>query len=111
MSQLISFCGIDCTNCEARTATLNNDDKLRQEVADKWKVAHGFAFTADMINCTGCRVEGVKIGHWTECQIRLCAVARGYEHCGKCPEISECKNIKFVHDFLPEAINNLRSLK
>ena len=29
MKQLIACCGLDCENCDARIATINNDDKLR----------------------------------------------------------------------------------
>lgn len=110
MNNLISFCGINCESCEARIATVNNDDALRAEVAEKWRKSYNPAITDDMINCTGCRVEGVKVGHWNECQIRICAVGRGYAHCGVCPDMAECKNIKFVHDHLPEAIDNLKAL-
>ena len=31
MKQLIACCGLDCENCDARIATINNDDKLREE--------------------------------------------------------------------------------
>ena len=27
MKQLIACCGLDCENCDARIATINNDDK------------------------------------------------------------------------------------
>ncbi len=35
MKQLIACCGLDCENCDARIATINNDDKLREETAQK----------------------------------------------------------------------------
>lgn len=38
MRQLIACCGLDCENCDARIATINNDDKLREETAQKWSV-------------------------------------------------------------------------
>ena len=38
MKQLIACCGLDCENCDARIATINNDDKLREETAQKWSV-------------------------------------------------------------------------
>ena len=31
---LIAYCGLDCKNCEARIATINNDDELRIKVSD-----------------------------------------------------------------------------
>ena len=35
MKQLIACCGLDCENCDARIATINNDEKLREETAQK----------------------------------------------------------------------------
>lgn len=110
MNNLISYCGINCETCEARIATINNDDALRAEIAEKWRQSYNPDITTEMINCTGCRVEGVKIGHWNECQIRLCATTQSFDHCGLCQDMQECKNVKYVHDHLPEAVENLKKL-
>ena len=59
MKQLIACCGLDCENCDARIATINNDEKLRVETAQKWSVMNNTSeIRADTINCTGCRVDG-----------------------------------------------------
>lgn len=36
MKQLVGYCGLDCELCDARTATLNNDDELRARTARLW---------------------------------------------------------------------------
>ena len=36
MNRYIAYCGLDCEKCEARIATINNDNNLRKEVAKKW---------------------------------------------------------------------------
>ena len=36
MNKMIACCGINCETCEARIATMKNDDKMRVEVAEKW---------------------------------------------------------------------------
>ena len=36
MKNFIAYCGLDCESCEARIATLNNDDELRRKVAKYW---------------------------------------------------------------------------
>jgi len=41
MEKIISCCGLDCAACEARIATLANDDKLRAETAEKWMKQFG----------------------------------------------------------------------
>ena len=33
MENLIACCGLDCKECQARKATINNDDELREKVA------------------------------------------------------------------------------
>ncbi len=112
MENLIACCGLNCATCDARIATLSNDDVLRAQTAEKWKVMYNApGITADMINCTGCREPGAKINHWAECQIRLCAIAKGYQTCGECGELETCTIIGPIFKFLPEALNNLKSLQ
>jgi hypothetical protein len=36
MNEYIAYCGLDCEACEARLATVNNDDVMRQRVARVW---------------------------------------------------------------------------
>ena len=60
MKKLIAYCGLDCESCDARTATLNNDNALREKVARLWSELNGVEITPEMINCEGCRVDGVK---------------------------------------------------
>ena len=33
MNEFIAYCGLDCEKCEARIATVNNDNELRKKVA------------------------------------------------------------------------------
>ena len=33
VNKYIAYCGLNCEACEARIATVNNDDKLRAKVA------------------------------------------------------------------------------
>ena len=59
-NQLIGCCGLDCETCDARIATLTNDNTLREKTAALWTELNGVPITAEMINCTGCRMEGAK---------------------------------------------------
>ena len=55
MNILIACCGINCETCEARIATIKNDDKMRVEVAKKWcEMNHTDQITPESINCAGC---------------------------------------------------------
>lgn len=60
MNQLIGCCGLDCEKCDARIATITNDNALREKTAALWTKLNGVTITPKMINCTGCRIEGAK---------------------------------------------------
>jgi len=50
MQELIACCGLDCEKCEARKATMMNDDKLREKVAQDWFALNHVLITTEMIN-------------------------------------------------------------
>jgi len=111
MEKLIACCGLNCTTCDARIATIHDDDELRKATAEKWRSAYN-APDLDyiMINCTGCRVEGAKFSHCNECEIRNCVKAKGFETCGDCNIMDTCTIVAGIHKYVPEAITNLKSL-
>lgn len=111
MEKLIACCGLNCSACDARIATINNNDELRRTTADLWRVNYNSSdITPAMINCTGCREEGVKFGYCEICEIRKCVKTKGFNTCGDCLEMDTCDIVSGVHKYVPEAIANLRSL-
>ena len=110
MDRLIACCGLDCGKCEARRATLEDDDALRGKVAKEWSELNGVEITPEMINCVGCRIEGAKTPFCDSlCPIRQCAMGRGVETCGSCKELDSCGKIRMIIDNNNEALSNLRS--
>jgi len=110
MQKLISCCGLNCANCEARIATVKNDDELRKTTADKWKSMYNAPVTPEMINCTGCREDGVKYSHCNDCEVRKCVNSKGFSTCGDCDILETCSIVAPIHKYVPEALTNLRSL-
>jgi len=110
MEKLIACCGIDCATCDARIATLTNDDALREKTAKTWAEQFSAPITAEMINCVGCREEGVKFSHCEVCEIRVCVHAKGYQTCGDCDEMATCSIVGSIHQYMPELVANLKSL-
>jgi len=111
MEKRIACCGLDCAGCDARIATLADDNELRAQTAEKWKVQHGaVGLTPEMINCTGCREAGVKFAHCAECEIRKCVNSKGFDTCANCEKLENCEITKSLHQFVPEALLNLKSL-
>lgn len=107
MDRMIAYCGLDCAECPARIALINDDDELRAKTAAKWTSMFGFQFTREMINCTGCKEEGAKIGHCAECAIRACGLARGVADCGACADYRGCGKIGAFIAQAPENKANL----
>jgi hypothetical protein len=111
MEKLISCCGLNCATCDARIATVANDDELRKATAEKWAVMFNAPdLTYDKINCTGCREEGAKFSHCLECEIRNCVRAKGFDTCGDCSELESCSIVSAIHRYVPEALTNLKEL-
>ena len=108
VKQLIACCGIDCECCDARIATVNNDNELREKTAQKWsEMYHAPTITAESINCVGCRIDGPKIGHCSECEIRKCVNEKGFNTCGECAALDNCPIVGFVLQNVPGAKENL----
>ena len=97
MNKYIAYCGLDCAKCEARIATINNDDKLREEVSEKWSRLNKVEITPEMINCEGCKLKGARTIYCDSlCPIRKCAIDKHYDNCGQCNEFKTCEKIKMI---------------
>ncbi len=108
MKDFIAYCGLDCETCEARIATINNDDVLREKVARDWSELNGVEITPDMINCVGCRIRGAKTLYCESlCPIRQCASHRNMETCGSCSEMETCErpcHLLVTVEFRPDSV-------
>lgn len=109
MKNLIACCGLDCESCDARRATINNDDALRKKTAKQWAEANSAPVKPEHINCMGCRTDGVKYLFCSDlCQVRKCVSEKGYATCADCPEIATCANLGQIFKNAPEARYNLK---
>ncbi len=110
MNRFIAYCGLDCESCEARLATVNNDAALRQKVAKEWSDLNGVEITPEMINCFGCRIDGVKTPYCESlCPIRQCAMGKGLETCGGCGEMERCEKLGAITGNNADALKRLRT--
>jgi hypothetical protein len=111
MEKLIACCGLDCATCDARIATVNNDNELRAKTAEKWKAMYSYqSLSPEMINCTGCREAGAKFGYCERCEIRTCAISKGFKTCADCDKMESCTILGNVLKYVPGALENLKSL-
>ena len=109
MKELIAYCGLNCGTCDARAATIRDDNGLREKTARLWSELNGAEITPEMINCTGCRTEGVKTPYCEAmCPIRQCARSRKISTCGECPEMDTCEKLGMIIRNNDEARRNLK---
>lgn len=109
MKRLIACCGLDCESCDARIATITNDDKLREKTARKWSILNNTEITAEDINCMGCRVDGVKtVFCGNLCKIRKCVKKKVLNTCGDCKELDNCKIVGVIFQHNSDARENLQ---
>lgn len=108
-NRYIAYCGLDCKRCDAFVATQNNDDALREKVAREWSELNGVTITPEMINCDGCRLDGVKTPFCASlCPIRQCATGKNYETCGDCAALMTCKTVEMITKHNDFALDNLK---
>ena len=112
MKELIAYCGLDCEKCDARVATVNNDDVLREKTAELWSEMNQVPITKEISKCKGCRVDG---GNTPFCdrlgESRKCAGKKGLDTCGDCAELEHCQTVKMVIENSPDALKNLKEMK
>ena len=108
MNRYIAYCGLNCETCEARLATVHNDEVLREKVAKLWSELNGVEITPEMIRCEGCRMDGVKTPYCdTLCPIRQCALGKEIGTCGECAEVKTCEKAGMSLGNNDEARRNL----
>ena len=109
MKKMIAYCGLDCEKCDAYLATVNDDQALREKTAKAWAELNHAPILPEHINCLGCRADGVKTVFCDSlCEIRRCALKRGVETCGDCPDMEQCRTVGMIFESAPEVRYNLK---
>ena len=109
MKNMIAYCGLDCENCDAYLATVNNDQESRKKTAKLWAELNNAPIFPEHINCEGCRVDGVKTVFCDSmCGIRQCAMKKGVNTCGDCSDLEKCSIISAILENNPSALKNLK---
>jgi hypothetical protein len=111
MSNNISFCGLNCSDCPAFIARQTDDDEKRKETAELWAKEYNADIKPEDINCDGCHSDtGVVIGHAHVCEIRKCGQEKQVENCGFCVDYA-CEKLNPIFDMAPQAKETLDQMK
>ena len=111
-NQLIGCCGLDCEKCDARIATLTNDNALREKTAALWTKLNGVTILPEMINCTGCRIEGAKTPFCDKlCPVHNCVREKRLDTCADCAQMDGCPTLGQIAVNSPFVLENLKALR
>ena len=89
-------------------AAKEDDNDLRIKVAKEWSELNSVEITSEMINCAGCRIEGMKTPFCDSlCPIRQCTLSKDIETCGDCGEMSTCEKLEMITGNNDEALKRL----
>ncbi len=108
--RMIAYCGLVCSECPAREATLAGDAVKIGEIAKMWSKEFGANVKAEHVWCDGCTAEGRKCAHCGQCEVRACAMGKGVENCAVCGEYG-CEILTKFHAMAPQAKEVLESLR
>lgn len=112
MNQLVGCCGLDCETCDARIATVTNDDTLRVKTAALWTKLNGVTITPEMLHCTGCRVAGAKTPFCNQlCPIRHCVQEKLLDTCADCSQMNVCTTLGRITNGNSTAMERLRKIQ
>lgn len=101
-TEMIAYCGLICTACDAYLATRTNDEARARATAAAWSKQFGIEVAVTDVWCDGCLVGGRKCAHCGECEIRACASDRGVATCGLCDDYP-CATLSGFLAMVPEA--------
>jgi len=107
MKEMISMCGLNCSECPAYIATQKDDDSLRNKVTEEWGAMFKKDFKVEDINCDGCLTKGGRsFAHCNSCAIRSCGFEKSVENCAQCSDYSCEKLDSFLKNFPDQDARN-----
>lgn len=111
MAEMMAYCGIRCDQCDTYIATKENDDSKRQEIAECWSKQFNAEFTADQMNCIGCKSEGGPLFFYcSACEIKKCAQQKDVPTCAHCDDYG-CETLEQFFTISPENKHILEELR
>ena len=103
MTQMIAYCGIVCTECDAYKATRANDPAILEKVAAEWREQFDPNITVADVACDGCLATSDRLcSHCAVCDIRACGKERGVVNCAHCVDYEGCEKLEAFFGMAPE---------
>ncbi|MEW6554454.1 MAG: DUF3795 domain-containing protein [Actinomycetota bacterium] len=112
MYEMISFCGLDCSECPAYRATQAGDMEELARVAKEWSEQFKMEIPPESILCDSCKSgEGARrSGYCDTCQVRICALEGGVVTCAHCDEYG-CETLRACPAYSAEGKDRLDEIR
>jgi hypothetical protein len=112
MEQMIAYCGLICTDCEAYIATQANDLAALEQMAARAREEFNMPdASAETAMCDGCLAESSRLcGYCYQCQVRACARERGMITCAHCNDYG-CAHLRAFWQMAPQARTTLDAIR
>ena len=111
MSEMIAYCGYRCDKCDTFIATRNDDNAMRQKIADDWTKKFSMDFQAEQMNCVGCLSDkGPFFFYCDMCEIRSCAQEKSVLTCAHCDDYG-CEKLEQFLQMSPENREILENIR
>lgn len=109
MEKMMSYCGLLCNECKAYEATVNNDQKLKEELAAEWSKMYDADIKPEHINCLGCKSE-VTIAYCSMCEARACNLEKKLDNCSQCG-LFACGKLDEIFKHAPDTRERLMQMR
>ena len=111
-TQIIAYCGLNCSTCPAYIATQADDMAGLESVAAQWREEYNAPnISVESVICDGCLSGSRKCSHCAECNIRACGIEHGVANCAYCVDYSTCDKIQGFIEMVPVARTNLEAIR
>ena len=87
-----SYCGVNCEKCKVYIGTMNDDDIIKQEIANEWSELYKKNFKKEDMICKGCKSDTL-FSLCAKCDITICNTNQSIDNCEDC-DIFPCERIQ-----------------
>ena len=87
-----SYCGVNCEKCKVYIGTMNDDDIIKQEIANEWSELYKQDFKKEDMICKGCK-SNTLFSLCSKCDITICNKEHNNDNCEDC-DIFPCERIQ-----------------
>jgi hypothetical protein len=109
MFEMIAYCGLDCSKCDAFRATQTEDLEFKAKIAERWSKELNREFTPEDITCDGCKSDRLSAWCQSVCKIRPCGEGRSVATCAHCGDFA-CEKLEHFLTDEPVAKETLEAI-